>query len=234
MNYREYEKYQLELIAMEYHSRGFKVRIETGVQGFQYRFDAVAEGPSGEQIFIEIVNKNQTIEAAQRRLLALEEVVARAPNAKVDFRYIDVDTIGFRMASNRQGSVQPELKQLLAMRVPSLPQTTVTGQFLKLWQLHASTIRAFAISLGMGEEPNLTVLDLYNETLRQNFIQPPEDIVEEVEMDLFDIFDNVQSAIQGGVVGQHLFDQLRFHVLEVRREIRQKLTQRSAVRDAKI
>lgn len=223
MNYIEYEKYQLDLIAMEYNARGYTVSVETRVQGFQYRFDAVAEGPNGEQVFIEIVNKSQTVDAAQLRLRALEEVAARAPHAKVDFRYIDVDTMAWRMACNRQQITGPQLKQLLAMRVPSLTQTVVAGQLLNLWQVHASTIRAFAVWLGMEKEPNLTILDLYNESLRQKFFTAPQDVVDEVEMDLFEIFEDVQVAVQGGVLGQHSFDQLRLHVLEIRKQIRQKL-----------
>lgn len=223
MNNKEYERYQLGLIAIEYQARGYQVKIQTEVQGLGYMFDAVAEGPGDEQIFIEIVNKRQTYKAAQLRLRALEEVAAHAPNAKVDFRYLDVDKIAFHRASNSRRSAQSDLKQMLAIRVPSLSQGTVAGQFLNLWQLHASTIRALAAFLDIGEQAGLRILDLYNEMLRQKFIRPPEDIVEVVEMDLFEIFENVQSAIHGGVVDQYPFNQLRSHVLEVRKQIRQEI-----------
>jgi hypothetical protein len=220
VNYVEYERYQLDLIAIEYRTRGYEVIKEGTVPGLPYRFDAVAKGPEGERVIIEIVNKNQTKKTAERKLLALQAIAAGAPNTKVDFRYIEVDTIALRMASNREQFAPPKLKQVLAERVPQLRQSNVAGQFLNLWQLHAATIRAYAVSLRLGDEPNLTVLDLYNETLRQRAITPPEDIVEDVKMDLFEIFENVQSAIQGAVIEPDLFNQLRLHVLEVRRQIR--------------
>lgn len=231
MNNNEYEKYQLELIAAEYRARGFEVRTQARVSGLPYEFDAVAQNREGEQVFIEIVNKSLSAEAATRKLRAFEEIAARVPNAKVDFRYIDVDAIALHLAHNRQQFALPGLKEALAARVPLLPRSSIAGQFLNLWQLHASTIRAFAVWLEVRDESNLNILDLYNEILSRKAILPPDDIVEEVDMDLFEIFDNVQLAIQGAVVEPNSFDQLRLHVLEVRRQVREKLRRNISTRN---
>lgn len=227
MNNEEYEKYQLELIAIEYHARGYAVKLQSGVSNLPYKFDAIAENPEGEQVFIEIINQNLSKKTAERKLMALKAVAEHLPKAKVDFRYIDVDAAALRMARNRQGFALPKLKKILAARVPLLRQGNVAGQFLSLWQLHAAIIRAFAVSLDGDSKSNLTILDLYNELLRHKVIERPDDIVEEAEMDLFEIFDTVQLAIQGAVVEQDSFNQLRLHILEVRRQIREKLRRES-------
>ena len=219
-----YESYQVELVALEYRRHGFNVEIQTKIQGLEYEFDAVARR-DGELVIIEIINKKQSPSAMQRKLQALQDVADKLPGAKVDFRYIDADSIVLKINDDyRQQFLSFNLQQTLRMRTPNLPKTgDVTSQFLHLWHLHATTIRALGVTVGLLKNRGQTdtILETYNELLRDGIIkQPEQQDGRDVSMDLFEIYENVRVAIQGASIARTTCDQLRGHVLEVRSQIR--------------
>lgn len=219
-----YERFQVELVALEYRRHGFDVEIQTKIQGLQYEFDAVARRDR-ELVIIEIINKKGNPSARERKLQALQDVADKLPGAKVDFRYIDADSITLKMNGDyRQQFSRFNLERILKTRVPNFPESgDVTSQFLHLWHLHATTIRALGVTIGLlkSTEQMDTILETYNELLRDGIIKPPEQQDgRDISMDLFEIYENVRVAIQGASIDRTTCDQLRRHVLEVRSQIR--------------
>jgi len=68
---REYEQYQLELVARSYRQRGFEVRIQDSVGNSSFQFDAYARNAEGEVVIIQLVNALRSDSELQRQLAAL-------------------------------------------------------------------------------------------------------------------------------------------------------------------
>ena len=225
---REYEQYQLRLIAASYRQRGYDVDIQKRVGGFV--LDAVAtHGNTGETVIIELVNARRTAKQMEMHVAAFESLATELPNAKVDFRYIGVDdNIG--SLGELQSRALPEvgLHEMLTARLPRVPPILdaaaspyeATRQFIELWVLHVRLLRAFAKHLGVPGAAEENVLEVYNELLRGKSLTPPEAWIQDLSLDLFDLYDEARGALQGAAVRLETFMQLRRHVLDIRRQIR--------------
>jgi hypothetical protein len=233
---RVYEALQLKLIAQSYIERGFDVAYEAMIEGVgAYRFDAVARKGRDELVIIEMVNKRRS--GDQSGILhALEAIRQGYPHAKVDFRYIDVDAAAAQIErANLEGIAHPSLEDTLNTRLPRRPPDGVdaTRAFLDLWRLHVALIRAYArrfnnfyVLLDSHEQEfsnNEGVLDVYNDLLRYDFLSPPEEMVEADIKDLFELYDGAKAALEGVPINTGMFDQLREHFMDVRRQVRMHL-----------
>lgn len=231
MNSREYEQHQLALIAQDYRRRGFRVELESQIpEAPKWRFDALAVNEAGETVIIELVNRRLNEGAAEERLMALGAVAAIRPDVKVDFRYIDVDTGAVWIARNRShDDAVLDFPRVLGTRLPSIPNgaNDVTKKFLALWPLHVSLIRQYCRHLGLANTHTEDVLDLYNELLRAQRLVAPENVVDEVTLDLFDLYAVARGALQGASVDRAAFQQLRMHTMSVKQQARNDLAARA-------
>jgi hypothetical protein len=225
VNSIEYERYQLETIALEYERLHYQVEIAGRLADLPFEFDAVAT-KGDETVIIELVNRRMNEDAMQRKLLALETVARRIPGARVDFRYIDVDAGAVWLARRRtQAKADQTLKETLAVRLPQFAaeKPNAAGRFLQVWLNHVATLRAYGAKRGLQDVGNENVLDLYNELLKIDALNPPEVVDDGLEQDLFELYAGVRGVILGGPIDSHSFAQLRGHVLHVRAQIRRHI-----------
>lgn len=230
----EYEALQLRLIASEYKSKGFEVDLNVH---FPMRgsgsliFDAVAKKLSEQRIvFIELLNPNRANGDNERRAKDFERVAVEYPYAEVDFRYLDTQAAQYLLQLERgtRRVTANELKSLLSTRIPQAPKGDVlsTARLLELWSLHALTMRAFAAYIAAPAAEPANLLDLYNSLLSSEMLAKPEQLVDDVVFDFFEIHEAVISATQGALVERQYLEQLREHIKSVRKQVRRRLKSR--------
>ena len=229
MSNEDYERYQLELILREYASRGFEVSQEAQAEFGNMRFDAIARNrASGQLVIIELVNKAQSRARATERINAIRRLAEVYPEAQVDLRYIDVeksrlhwwrDTVG----EDRYASIEDALTK----RLPRRPNDSLgwTMYFMQVWALHTATIRAYGRLLDLLTAPPVGrgALEIYNELLRFELLSPPEDLVEGVSLNLFDLHEAVLAIADGAVVNESYLDSLIHHFYSVRQQVRKRM-----------
>ena len=229
MSNEDYERYQLELILREYASRGFEVSQEARAEFGNMRFDAIARNrASGQLVIIELVNKAQSRARATERINAIRRLAEVYPEAQVDLRYIDVeksrlhwwrDTVG----EDSYTSIEDALKK----RLPRRPNDSLgwTMYFMQVWALHMATIRAYGRLLDLLTAPPVGrgALEIYNELLRFELLSPPEDLVDGVSINLFDLHEVVLAIADGAVVNESYLDSLIHHFYSVRLQVRKRM-----------
>jgi hypothetical protein len=247
VNRRDYEKYQLELIKAEYEAKNFEIIDEAKIFSNRMVFDAIAfNRQTREAVIIEIVNNN--LNGAERpHLRERAEYIRKAIRDRafenktlrffgrsmrwsVDFRYIDSkenpekDRNIFVQSNFSNKSIVKIIGEKLPKQLtPPLSQILLNRQFLSDWSMTARTIRSFipfALS-GRNVVEESSVLDLYNMMLSQCDIVPAEQKHEDEILDLFDLFESVQLAINGGDVNSEKVKELRLHLINIRQQIRQ-------------
>lgn len=226
MNNESYERYQLELIAQEYRQRGFDVSSEVQSGVGTSMFDAVARHKeSGKLVFIELVNKSSARSQASQRMKAIEGFSVTYPEAVVDFRYIDVESSRLHQWQRNVGEDHRiEVSEAVSQRVARPPVNAVgrSMYFMQIWSLHVATIRAFGRVLDIlaGHADGRGALDIYNQLLRYKFLSPPEDLVDGVSLNLFELHEAVLAVAEGAEVNEQYFDDLIEHFRSVRKQIR--------------
>jgi hypothetical protein len=226
---RDYERYQLELIAAEYRAKGYKVDLEAAVPESNWRFDALATKHDGSAVIVELVNAQRGMER-HARLELLNRAAAIYPAAFIDLRYIDLGRTAFFMQMERspesdegQGSALERLNSLLRTRLPS--KATVSGialvrLYLNLWSLHVATVRAFAMAVGSESAGSHTVLDQYDSLLRREYLAAPEQSEDFTELDFHQLQQIAAATLEGAPVGIAEVRELRIHIRSVRAQIR--------------
>lgn len=248
-NGANYEKYQLNLIAAEYESKGFEIHTDYFFPESGFRFDAIAFNRlTGDGIIIELINagpggsrKEHLLQRAEvirdivskRRRNAIHEF-AGITRWSVDFRYIDAHEASERRLSKE---IQPQfaekqIKSLLARRLPASIRDyrnsrLLNTQFLSDWSLIAQLIRAFISHVEQNNAitEQRTVMEHYNIMLSRYHIIPAEDNQKtETEIaDLFMLHDYVLEIINGGQVHPAEVKALRIHLIYLRNAIRKRL-----------
>ncbi|NII11292.1 hypothetical protein [Oleiagrimonas sp. C23AA] len=220
---RDYEDLQLRLIGREYEREGYSVSFEVAFPGLDTRFDAVAHRESdGDLVIIELVNAERSPASRGGLEASLEAVTQIYPRTRVDIRRIDPEVPGWtRLLWARQRSTE-HLRTVLP-KAGGEPDSDAfqrnAAELLQLWAGHASVLRAFAaLSLEGMREP-ATVLAIYNALLAAGLLQPPEVVVNGVELDLFQLYDLAIAALQGSFIEPAEVEQLRKHVLSVRSQV---------------
>lgn len=226
---RDYEQYQLHLIAAEYRAKGYTVDLEASVPESNARFDALARGPQGAVVVIELVNAQREA-ASHARLEILRQAAAFFPNASVDLRYIDPGRSAFavQMQEDRgpeqaQGEPSERLNTLLKMRLPkqsSGSRISLVRLYLGLWALHVATLREFAGIAGSEQDRSLGVLDQYDLLLKQDLLVPPEQTEDSAQLDLHELHQIAEALLLGAPVGATEARELRTHIRSVRAQIR--------------
>lgn len=97
--------------------------------------------------------------------------------------------------------------------------------FMQVWSLHTATIRAFGRLLDFLTAPPVGrgALEIYNELLRLELLSPPEDLVEGVSLNLFDLHDPVLPIADGAAVNESYLDSLIHHFYSVRQQVRKRM-----------
>lgn len=222
---RRYEELQLQLIVQEYERQKFDVVLDYRIPKMKYIFDARAERKSdGKVVFIELLNSHKEDNMRQGRVTALEQAARAFPDATIDFRYLDREAAPYHalVEQGARPAKSEDLAKLLTRKLPSKKSSPIESSFtlLELWCLHVLTLRAFASSRPNFDVEAESVLDVYNLLLQHGFVNAPEQKVNGIELDLFQIHEAVLSATQGAIVEATFADQLRKHVKSVRRQIR--------------
>ncbi len=229
MRNEDYERYQLELILQEYASRGFDVSLETQAGIGNMRFDAIAKNrASGQLVVIELVNKMQSKSRASERINAIRRFAEIYPDAQVDLRYIDIEKSRFRWWQELVGEDRSaNIKDVLNKRLPRR-STSVLGRsmyFMQVWALHIATIRAYGrvIDLLTAPPKSRGALEIYNDLLRLQLLHPPEELIEGIDLNLFDLHEAVLAIAEGAAVNDRYLDNLLHHFHSVRQQIRKWL-----------
>jgi len=219
---RDYEDLQLRLIAREYEREGYFVSFEVAFNGLDTHFDAVARRVSdGDLVIIELVNVERSPESREGLQASLAALAEMYPRARVDIRRVDSEV--------------PAWTQLLWARQRSTwnlrtvptdggePDSggfqRAAGELLLLWAGHASLLRAFAASSFERLQQPASLLATYNSLLASGLLQAPEVVVDDVELDLFQLYDLAMAALQGSPIEPAEVEQLRGHVLSVRSQV---------------
>lgn len=224
-----YERYQLELILREYSGRGFDVSQEAQAGLGNMQFDAIAKNrASGQLVIIELVNKAQSRAKAAERINAIRRLAEAYPDAQVDFRYIDVEKSRIHWWQGAVGGDRYErIEDALNKRLPRRPNDALgsTMYFMQVWALHTATIRAYGRFIDILTAPPVGrgALEIYNELLRLELLLPPEDLIEGVDLNLFDLHEAVLAIADGAIVNERYLDNLTQHFYEVRRQIRKRM-----------
>lgn len=230
-----YESYQMRLIAAEYEAKGYRVALEERILALQANFDAVARGPGGEVVIIEVVNRSRGSGNLEDRAEALRRAAAILPKASVDFRYIDAGQAAFfrRPSASAEGSAAKVdsaslLLSLLSTRLPKKPgkgMLSLARAFLDLWALHVATIAAFAHVAPVELGSMTGALDAYDRLLRVEALSPPEQLENPVSLDLYQLHDVAKGLLLAGAVAADEVEELREHVKSARRQIRRWITE---------
>jgi hypothetical protein len=228
-----FERYQRDLIALEYERRGYEVDLEGRILGMPYTFDMIARraGASPPLVFIEMVSAERTLAQVERRRESLAAVARAFPEAAVDLRVVD-PSVGAWVARGRsQLAPSPDLPSLLSAysgdRAGGL-DIDVSLVVLQVWTVHAATLRAFYAAVIRAPSPPTDlqdVLELYNELLKRELLVPPEREAEGVSLDLFQLYAVVIGVIQGVPANLDEMEQMQSHLFSVRRQIVEQLPQ---------
>lgn len=220
-----YERYQLELIVQEYREKGFEIFLEDKPGFSNLRFDAVAKHKeSGKLVFIELVNKPRTKAQTRARIRAIERLSRHYPEAVVDFRYIDIESSRFRKWQENIGeNYRIEVVEAISQRAPRPPLNSIgiSVYFMQIWSLHVTTIRSFGRHLNLQNDRG--ALDIYNELLRLEILSPPEDRLDDVFLNLFELHEAVLAIADGATVQDYYLDNLINHFRSVRQQVRRFL-----------
>lgn len=223
MNNENYERYQLELIAQEYRGKGYDVSSKVPFVGENLGFDAIAKHKeSGKVVVIELVNKSRGKAHALERIRAIERLSTISPEAIVDFRYIDVESNRLRQWQENVGEGRRiNVLDAVSQRVPRPPVNAVgrSMYFMQIWSLHVATIRSFGRDV-VGRPDGKGGLEIYNELLRLQILLPPEDLVDGVSFNLFDLHEAVLAVAEGAEVNEQYLDGLIKHFRSIRKQIR--------------
>lgn len=205
---RDYEQYQLHLIAAEYRFRGYTVDLEAPVPQSNARFDALASGPDGNVVIIELVNAERDLVSRDGRLEILRQAAVTYPNASVDLRYIDPGRSAFAIHTKESAEAEQEpepflkrLNSLLAMRLPRQSgslRISIVRLYLTLWALHVATLQAFAMTAASQPDRSLSVLDQYDALLKRELLVAPEQSEDSAELDLYQLYKIAEALLQGG------------------------------------
>lgn len=226
MSSEDYDRYQLELILREYESRGFEVLQEAQAGLENMRFDAIAKNrESGRLVVVELINKAQSRTRASERINVLRRFSEIYPDALVDFRYIDVEVFRIRwwqetVGEDRFASIRDILNQRLPRR--SASEVGRSMYFMQIWVLHTEIIRAYGhflndLSNGRG------ALEIYNELLRLKLLYPPEELIDGVDLNLFDLHEAVLAVAEGALINDYYLDSLMQHFHSIRQQVRKRL-----------
>jgi hypothetical protein len=79
-------------------------------------------------------------------------------------------------------------------------------------------IRAYSATLYIDGAASLPVPDIYNHLIADQHIVPAETRIDGLERDLFELYEYGKGAIQGMWVEFDVVNDMRSHVLEVRRQ----------------
>lgn len=224
-----YERYQLELILREYAGRGFDVSQEVQVGLGNMQFDAIAKNrASGQLVIIELVNKTQSRKKAAERINMIRRLAEAYPDAQVDLRYIDVEKSRIRWWQDTVGGDRYEhIEVALNKRLPRRPDDALgcTMYFMQVWALHTATIRAYGRFIDFLTAPPVGrgALEIYNELLRIELLHPPEDLIDEVNLNLFDLHEAVLAITDGAIVNERYLDNLTRHFYSVRQQVRKRM-----------
>lgn len=242
----EYENYQLDLILTEYLVQGYRI-AEREKKVKDFRFDAiVANHDNTHYVIIEAINRRRADVYSRGREKKFSEMLdektirdalGAAPTAtiSVDFRYIDSETI----RNDRNIIIQKDnglrtLNGLLKDKLPPSAPDIVKNrerQFLSDWSLIARTIRA-AIAHWFSHEKLVSgnsVLECYNLLLAHSTLVPAEQLAMDYfksednffYIDLFDLHEKVLSVIEGATVTSQEVKALRFHLVMLRKQIKE-------------
>lgn len=220
---RDYENLQLRLIGREYERKGYFVSFEVAFNGLDMRFDAVAHRRSdGDLVIIELVNAERPPASREDLEASLAALAQIYPRARVDIRRIDPEVPAWtQLLWARQRStwhlrtVSPDG----GGEPDSDAFQRAAGELLQLWAGHASLLRAFASLSFEGMQEPTSLLAIYNALLAAGSLQPPEVVVDGVELDLFQLYDLAMAALQGSPIEPAEVEQLRGHVLSVRSQV---------------
>ncbi|WP_427913959.1 hypothetical protein ACPWT1_03090 [Ramlibacter sp. MMS24-I3-19] len=226
---RDYEQYQLHLIAAEYRAKGYTVDLEASVPESNGRFDALARSPEGAVVIVELVNAQRET-ASDARLEILRQAASFFPNASVDLRYLDPGRSAFavhtqedRETEQAQGDPSERLNTLLKMRVPKQSggsRISLARLYLGLWALHVATLREFAAMAASEPDRSLAVLDQYDLLLKQDLLVAPEQTEDSAQLDLHELHQIATALLQGASVTSMEARELRTHIRSVRAQIR--------------
>lgn len=228
----DYERRQLEIIALEYKVKGFDVHFDSPLPFpsamLDFRYDAVAyRRDDNELVIIELVSAGRDLAGYEKRLESLELIAREFPRATVDFRYIDRDTIALAVLRENKAvlSIRGDLEKLTRARLnrPNPRKAPQSGYLVEYWTMHTLIIRSFSAFIDIDGVNSLSVLDLYNKLIADQHIVPPESRVDGLERDLFELHEFVQGAVQGLDVEFEVVSDMRLHVLEMRRQVRRAI-----------
>lgn len=229
MSNEDYERYQLELILREYASRGFEVSQEAQAGLGNMRFDAIAKNrESGKLVVIELVNKAQSRARASERINVLRRFAEIYPDAQVDLRYIDVEISRIRWWQEAVGEDRfASIKDILRQRLPRRPASEVgrSMYFMQVWALHTAIIRTYGRFIDLLTDPphGRGALEIYNKLLRFELLHPPEELIEGVDLNLFDLHEAVLAIAEGALVNDRYLDNLMQHFHSIRQQVRKRL-----------
>jgi hypothetical protein len=224
-----YEKYQLELILREYEGRGFDVLREAQAGLGNMRFDAIAKNrSSGQLVIIELVNKAQSRARAAERINVIRRLAESYPDAQIDLRYIDVEKSRIHWWQDTVGGDRYEsIEDAINKRLPRRPKDALgwTMYFMQIWALHTATIRAYGRIIDLLTAPPIGrgALEVYNDLLRFELLLPPEDLIEGVDLNLFDLHEAVLAIADGAIVNERYLDNLVQHFYSVRQQVRKRM-----------
>ena len=226
----EYERMQLQIIALEYRRLGFEVFLEPRIMSGRFRPDAMAfRASDGRRVFIEILNAKRSTNENQARIQALEFAANEFPEAEIDFRYLDREAEPYAelLARDARCAHQQDLSTLLKIRLPAPKSGDIYNAItlMELWGIHAITLRALANAPPRIEAntPASNLLDVYNALLEQARLQPPEQGDDTVIYDLFEVHEAVMAATQGAITEKKYAEQLREHIRSIRKQAREWL-----------
>jgi hypothetical protein len=217
---RDYERFQLALIAQDYESRGYTVTLEERLANTGVTFDAVARREvDGSMVVIEIVNAMRS-DALEQRRKAFAKLAEAFPGANVDLRYVDpaLPKWAPRLAT------QPGTREaLLDAGEPEGYQ--MARNLLFLWSYHAALLRAYnTITVELLDKEQLyddpkDILTLYNQLLASGRLRDPAAVADDVDLDLFELFDVVTAAVQGCPITAEEVEQMRRHLFSIGEQI---------------
>lgn len=220
----EYERYQLDLIASEYRSKGYTVEVESQLPESSLRFDAVARKEAeGKMVLVELVNPNLSEDQIAVRRRAIAETASLFPNALVDFRYIDTKQSAFLEFNKRDDDFRyQQFTDLLKARFPVFNKKPkyAARQMLNLWVGYACLLRGFGRFCSHPDSETASILDLYNSFLRQGGLVPAERTDDAVNHDLFQMHEVVIAATQGALIDVEYVKQLRGHYQALRKQVK--------------
>jgi hypothetical protein len=234
------EQAQLELIKLEYESRGYEVSFTERhrIQGRTFIPDAIARRrprpdeparPGDEEtIVIELVNSSKSGRDRDSRTDFLAAIFAEEPSWKLDIRYIDNPslvedraTLGVEQSWNLsegivQGRPSRSLKDLKTRKRAIGKPTSVAPEYLRIWSYLTQTLRFWERRFyrqGYSQSPLSTIW--------LAFVEGPGQRIQEkgLQPDFPQFEDYAQIALQGGILDKERVAQIWTFYLAVHRAV---------------